>query len=178
MANKPWQSNYVIRRLCRLHLELHVHPRGAHYGPLAVILSRLQHRTSSAVPVNSLLAERSYQTRHSTARWCSAASRLLPAMGGFESVGTLLADIANLISEGLRIFSLADKRHWGQDEHEQHRALEEVLNEAKRDFQELTPLVSGQYEHDRKRTSVLSLSFIREAGPFALNIPYSCANMI
>jgi hypothetical protein len=75
-------------------------------------------------------------------------------MSGFDSVGTLLADIANLLVEGLRIFTLADKRHWRQDEYEQVRALEEALNEAKRDFQDLCPLVNGQaqYEHDRKCT--------------------------
>jgi hypothetical protein len=74
-------------------------------------------------------------------------------MSGFESVGTLLADIANLLVQGLRIFALADKRHWRQDEYEQVRALEEALNDAKSDFQELCPLVNGQaqYEHDRKR---------------------------
>lgn len=78
-------------------------------------------------------------------------------MGGFDSVGTLLADIATLLADGRRILSLADKRHWGPDEHEQVRALEQALDEAKRDFQELSPLVNGQshYEHDRKRTCPL-----------------------
>lgn len=70
-----------------------------------------------------------------------------------DTVGNLLADIANLVSEGLRIFSFADKRQWGPDEHEQTRALQEVLEEAKKDFQELSPLLNGQfqYEHDRNR---------------------------
>lgn len=76
-------------------------------------------------------------------------------MGVFDSVGTLLADIANIISDGQRILSLSDKRHWGQDEREQERALESVLDEARKDFQELGPLVNGngrsQYEHDRRR---------------------------
>ena len=74
-------------------------------------------------------------------------------MSGADSVGTLLADVANLINDGLRILSFSDKRHWGQDEHEQVRALERVLDEAKKDFQELSPLVNGQfnYENDRKR---------------------------
>ena len=74
-------------------------------------------------------------------------------MGGFDSVGTVLADIATLLADGRRILSLADKRHWGPDEHELVRALELALDEAKRDFQELSPLVNGQshYEHDRKR---------------------------
>ncbi|KND93713.1 hypothetical protein TOPH_01475 [Tolypocladium ophioglossoides CBS 100239] len=74
-------------------------------------------------------------------------------MGGFDSVGTLLADIATLLADALRILGLADKRHWGADEHEQVTALEEAVDEAKMDFQELSPLVNGQshYEHDRKR---------------------------
>lgn len=72
-------------------------------------------------------------------------------MSGLESVGSLLADNANLLIHGLRIFTFADKRHWGPDEHAQVQALEAALNEAKRDFQELCPLVNGQaqYEHDR-----------------------------
>lgn len=72
---------------------------------------------------------------------------------GSDSVGTLLAAIANLVVEGLRILSLSDKRQWGQDEYEQVRALEQVLDEAKKDFQDLSPLVNGQvyYENDRKR---------------------------
>jgi hypothetical protein len=74
-------------------------------------------------------------------------------MGVFDSVGTLLADIANLITDGQRILSFSDKRHWGQDEREQERALDAVLDEARKDFQELGPLVNGrsQYEHDRRR---------------------------
>lgn len=74
-------------------------------------------------------------------------------MGGLDSVGTLLAEIANLLSEGLRVLGFADKRHWGVDEHEQVRALDEALDDAKKDFQELGPLVNGQsnYEHDRRR---------------------------
>lgn len=73
-------------------------------------------------------------------------------MSSLESVGTVLAEIANLITDGLRIFSLSDKRHWGPDEYEQVRALEDALNQAKKDFQALCPLVNGQaqYEHDRK----------------------------
>ena len=71
----------------------------------------------------------------------------------YVGVGTLLAAIANSIAEGLRILSLADKRQWGQDEHEQVHALEVVQDQARRDFQELSPLVNGQaqYEHDRTR---------------------------
>ncbi|KFA77811.1 hypothetical protein S40288_00480 [Stachybotrys chartarum IBT 40288] len=80
-----------------------------------------------------------------------------------DTVGTLLADIANLVSEGLRIFSFADKRQWGPDEHEQTRALQEVLEEAKKDFQELSPLLNGQfqYEHDRNHDSVEELRALR-----------------
>lgn len=79
-------------------------------------------------------------------------------MTSFDSVGTLLADIAKCISDGLRLLSFADKTAWGQDEHEQVHALEAVLDEAKRDFQTLSPLVNGQaqYEADRNCTSCFS----------------------
>ena len=42
--------------------------------------------------------------------------------------------------------------HWGPDEHEQVRALQLALDEAKRDFQELSPLVNGQGYYERDRT--------------------------
>lgn len=69
-----------------------------------------------------------------------------------ESVGSLLAIIANSINDALRILMFADKRAWGPDEFEQLRLLEETLDEAKKDFQELPALVNGRfyYEHDRK----------------------------
>ncbi|EWG43367.1 hypothetical protein FVEG_04876 [Fusarium verticillioides 7600] len=75
-------------------------------------------------------------------------------MSSSDSVGSLLAAIATLLSQGLRILSLADKSHWGPDEHEQVHAFASALDEAKKDFQELAPLVNGQiyYETDRKRT--------------------------
>lgn len=84
-------------------------------------------------------------------------------MSSFDSVGTLLAAIANLIAEGLRILSLADKRQWGPDEHEQVRALTVVLDEAKQDFQDLSPLVNGQiyYENDRKHESLEELRALK-----------------
>lgn len=77
-------------------------------------------------------------------------------MSSSDSVGKLLADIATLIAEGLRILSLADKRQWGPDEYEQVRALAQLLDEAKKDFQDLSPLVNGQiyYENDRKHESL------------------------
>jgi hypothetical protein len=69
-----------------------------------------------------------------------------------ESVGSLLAVIANSINDGLRIMVFADKQGWGPDEFAQMRLLEEVLDEAKKDFQTLPTLVHGRgyYEHDRK----------------------------
>lgn len=69
-----------------------------------------------------------------------------------ESVGSLLAVIANSINDGLRIMMFADKRAWGPDEFEQLRLLEETLDEAKKDFQTLPALIHGRgyYEHDRK----------------------------
>jgi hypothetical protein len=72
-----------------------------------------------------------------------------------ESVGSLLAVIANSINDGLRIMMFADKRAWGSDEFEQLRLLEETLDEAKKDFQTLPALIHGRgyYEHDRKGKS-------------------------
>ncbi|KAG4220525.1 hypothetical protein PC116_g30996 [Phytophthora cactorum] len=68
-----------------------------------------------------------------------------------ETVGSLLAVIANSLNDGLRILMFADKRAWGSDEFEQLRLLEETLDEAKKDFQELPALVNGKfyYENDR-----------------------------
>jgi hypothetical protein len=70
-----------------------------------------------------------------------------------QTVGTLLAAIATCMTEALRILMFADKRQWGPDEFEQTRVLEEALDEAKKDFQEMAPLVHGQfyYENDRTR---------------------------
>lgn len=70
-----------------------------------------------------------------------------------DTVGTLLAAIANLLHESLRLLNQSDKSLWGDDEHEQVRALEEALDDAKKDFQELSLLVNGQlyYQNDRRR---------------------------
>lgn len=72
-----------------------------------------------------------------------------------DTVGSLLADIANAINDALRMLMFADKRHWSSDEFEQVRALEDALDEAKKDFQEMGPLLKGSfyYENDRRRTS-------------------------
>lgn len=69
-----------------------------------------------------------------------------------ESVGSLLASIANSINDALRLLMFADKAHWGPDEFEQVRALEATLDEAKKDFQEMGPLLKGSvyYENDRR----------------------------
>lgn len=100
-------------------------------------------------------------------------------MSSLESVGSLLAAIATLIAQGLRILSLADKNHWGPDEHEQVHALAAALDEAKKDFQELAPLVNGQiyYETDRKCTlslDVLGMSCWTAQGQLLLRYP--CAD--
>ena len=73
-------------------------------------------------------------------------------MSNDDSVGTLLANIATSLNDALRIFTLADKRQWGPDEYDQFRALQDALDEAKKDFQEMGPLVNGQfyYENDRR----------------------------
>lgn len=92
-------------------------------------------------------------------------------MSSADSVGKLLAAIANLIAEGLHILNLADKRQWGQDEYEQVRALSVVLDDAKKDFQFLSPLVNGQiyYETDRKCTFArhAALAILDHAAPSA-----------
>ena len=69
-----------------------------------------------------------------------------------DTVGSLLGSIANSLNDSLRMLMFADKRQWGPDEFEQIRALEDALDDAKRDFQELGPLVNGQfyYENDRR----------------------------
>lgn len=84
-------------------------------------------------------------------------------MSSLDSVGSLLAAIAKLVAEGLRILSLADKTLWGPDEHEQVRALAKVLDEAKKDFQDLSPLVNGQiyYESDRKCRFIMVVTTVK-----------------
>ena len=70
-----------------------------------------------------------------------------------DTVGTLLADIATSFNDGLRILSYADKSQWGPDEHGQVHVLEEALDDAKKDFQELSPLVNGQFYYQNDRNS-------------------------
>ncbi|KAI1138747.1 hypothetical protein F5Y05DRAFT_382235 [Hypoxylon sp. FL0543] len=70
-----------------------------------------------------------------------------------ETVGSLLAVIANSLNDGLRILMFADKRAWGSDEFEQLRLLEETLDEAKKDFQELPALVNGRFYYENDRIS-------------------------
>lgn len=79
--------------------------------------------------------------------------------GDTDTVGALLAGIATSLSESLRILMFADKRQWGPDEFEQIRALEEALDDAKKDFQEMAPLVHGQfyYQNDRTIESICEL---------------------
>ena len=81
-------------------------------------------------------------------------------MSAADSVGSLLAAVADLLSAALSALVLCDPQQqsfWGLDEHEQVRALQMALDEARRDFQELAPLVNGQdyYEHDRTRALFL-----------------------
>lgn len=69
-----------------------------------------------------------------------------------DTVGSLLAVIASSIQDALRILMFADKRAWGSPEFEQLRLLEETLDEAKRDFQELPAFINGRfyYENDQQ----------------------------
>lgn len=70
-----------------------------------------------------------------------------------DTVGSLLAGIATAVTDALTAMRFADKRQWGPDEFEQVRALERALDEAKRDFQQLSALVNGQsyYTGDVRR---------------------------
>ncbi|KAK3378150.1 hypothetical protein B0H63DRAFT_238227 [Podospora didyma] len=79
--------------------------------------------------------------------------------GDADTVGSLLAGIATSLAEALRILMFADKRQWGPDEFEQIRALEQALDDAKKDFQEMAPLVHGQfyYQNDRTAASLTEL---------------------
>ncbi|CCC13335.1 hypothetical protein SMACR_06624 [Sordaria macrospora] len=70
-----------------------------------------------------------------------------------DTVGSLLKDIADYLTSSLRALRFADKRHWGPDEFEQIRALEDALDDAKVDFQELGVLVNGQFYYEGDRTS-------------------------
>ncbi|RXG42797.1 hypothetical protein VDGE_08385 [Verticillium dahliae] len=80
-----------------------------------------------------------------------------------DTVGSLLADIANSIIDSLRVLQCADKSQWGPDEHEQRRRLEHALDEAKKDYQELSVLVNGQryYQYDRKPDSLNELRTLK-----------------
>jgi len=72
-----------------------------------------------------------------------------------ETVGSLLAVIANAIQDALRILMYADKSAWTSPEFEQLRLLEETIDEAKRDFQKLPTLLNQRlyYENDRNGMS-------------------------
>ncbi|KAK4192966.1 hypothetical protein QBC35DRAFT_160725 [Podospora australis] len=74
------------------------------------------------------------------------------ASGSSDTVGSLLAAIGTCLTDALRILLYADKRQWGPDEFEQTRALEDALDEAKKDFQEMGQLVRGQFYYENDRT--------------------------
>ncbi|KAI1819528.1 hypothetical protein F4861DRAFT_526731 [Xylaria intraflava] len=73
-----------------------------------------------------------------------------------DTVGSLLAIIAYSLQDALRILLFADKRAWGSLEFQQLRLLEETLEDAKQDFQELPALINGgfYYQNDRKADSL------------------------
>lgn len=85
-----------------------------------------------------------------------------PGKKSNDTVGSLLKDIAVYLTESLHGLRLADKRHWGPDEFEQIRALEDALDDAKADFQELGVLVNGQfyYEGDRTRKYMMIMVYL------------------
>src|SRR5687767_10676251 len=105
--------------------------------PSPILITRI-----SSLSPSLLLA-----TPHLTSKGASSAVAA-PAMSAADSVGSLLADIANLIADAIRILTVSDKRHWGPDEHEHRRALDAVLDEARKDFQELSPLLNGQQNYE------------------------------
>ena len=75
-------------------------------------------------------------------------------------MGTLLANVAGSVTDGLSLMRFADKRQWGPDEFEQVRALERALDSAKRDFQELSALLNGQTYYTGDTTSEFSLGHL------------------
>ncbi|KAI1332058.1 hypothetical protein F5Y16DRAFT_394759 [Xylariaceae sp. FL0255] len=76
-----------------------------------------------------------------------------------DTVGSLLAAIATSVNGAINTLRFADKSAWGTAEFEQLRLLEDTLDEAKKDFQELPVLVNGRfyYENDRKAESLEEL---------------------
>ncbi|KAK4241258.1 hypothetical protein C8A03DRAFT_30603 [Achaetomium macrosporum] len=96
----------------------------------------------------------------SSRRGSVSSASVIDGSSETQTVGTLLAAIATCMTDSLRILMFADKRQWGSDEFEQTRVLEEALDEAKKDFQEMGPLVHGQfyYENDRTPESLQELS--------------------
>lgn len=94
-----------------------------------------------------------------------------------DTVGSLLADVATALNDAIRLLRFADKRHWASDEFAQVRALEDALDEAKADFQELGPLLRGTfyYENDRRRMYRCSSLFCRHRH-FVLH--HSCATWV
>lgn len=90
----------------------------------------------------------------------SSTSSYLQAQPETQTVGTLLAAIANCLTDALRIFTFADKQQWGPDEFEQVRALQTTLDEAKKDFQEMAPLVHGSLYYQNDRTRAFFFSYL------------------
>ncbi|KAH8909002.1 hypothetical protein BR93DRAFT_994653 [Coniochaeta sp. PMI_546] len=83
----------------------------------------------------------------------------LPPPRTAETVGSLLATIAESLTSALRLFALADKSHWGPDEAAQVLALRRVLSAAGRDFEVLSALVGGgtYLEHDARGETLAEL---------------------
>jgi len=93
--------------------------------------------------------------------------------GKSETIGSLLAAIANALNGALRILMFADKRQWGPDEFEQIRALEEAIDDAKKDFQEMAQLVHGQFYYENDRTGKAVLFSCSLSLYFSLSLSYS-----
>ena len=62
-----------------------------------------------------------------------------------DTVGSLLAAIANALQDGRRMLMFADKRGWGPDEFEQVRALDEALDRLTAAEPQVAELVKLRY---------------------------------
>lgn len=87
-----------------------------------------------------------------------------PSVPAQDTVGTLLARIAQSLQSALRLFALGDNAHWSPDEHAQVLALRQVLGQAGRDFETLAGLVGGgmYFEGDARPETIGEMRALAE----------------